>query len=124
MVNKMEKKKVLKKMKEVGKAFLHINKYIVVLVVGIVVVGFLGDNSIVAHFHNKSRINELKAEIAEHQSQTAANLKRIHLLDTDKKEVERVAREQHFMKMPDEDVFVLSDDVMSDETIGSNESVE
>lgn len=111
-------------MKEVGKAFLHINKYIVVLVVGIVVVGFLGDNSIVAHFHNKSRINELKAEIAEHQSQTVANLKRIHLLDTDKKEVERVAREQHFMKMPDEDVFVLSDDVMSDETIGSNESVE
>ena len=45
-------------------------------------------------------------------------------MQTDMKVVERVAREQHFMKMDDEDVFVLSDDDPKPQTLTGNETVE
>lgn len=118
------KKSTLSKTKNVVKKILHLNKYLVVLVLGTIIVGFLGENSVVAHLHNQLRINELKAEIATHQALTKANLDQIDKLNFDKKTLERVARERYFMKMKDEDVFVLSDDPQVPETLVGNETVE
>jgi len=103
---------------------MHVNKYLVVLALGVLFVGFLGDNSVVGHMRSKSRIKELKAQIAQHQAQTKANLEQINLLKTDAKAVERVEREQYFMKMDDEDVFVLSDDDPQPQKLTGNETVE
>ena len=111
-------------MKSALHTIMHINKYAVVLAAGILLVGFLGDNSVVAHMNKKNRISELKAEIAEHQALTKANLQRLYELQTDINTVERIAREQHFMKMDDEDVFVLSDDDPNPTPPIANETVE
>ena len=55
----------MKKIKETIKAFLAIPfvKYGVVLVIGVVLIGFVGSNSIWGHFRNKMRISELKESI-------------------------------------------------------------
>ncbi|MCR4959776.1 MAG: septum formation initiator family protein [Prevotella sp.] len=120
----MDKKEFIQKSKKVAKTILHVNKYLVVIALGVLLVGFVGDNSIVGHMKYQSHMNELKAEIAQHRALTKANLEQIYLMQTDMKAVERVAREQHFMKMDDEDVFVLSDDDPTPQTLTGNETVE
>ena len=85
-------------------------KYVVVLVVGVVFIGFLGSNSLWAHFGYVSRINELHAEIDRYNGENRRDQAQIHLLQRNPKAMERIARERYFMKMDDEDIFVLSDD--------------
>jgi cell division protein FtsB len=85
-------------------------KYIVVCVLGILVVGFLDDNSVLSHVNNLRRKGELKKEIELYNAQNKTNLERIDQLDRDPKAMEKIARERYFMKTEDEDIFVLSDD--------------
>ena len=108
----MRVKEILKKGKNGLKRLLRMkfNKYLIVLVVGVVIVGFVGDNCVVAHMRNKARINSLKEEIEENRTLTRQNLEQLHALQNDVRAVEQVGRERHFMKRADEDVFVLSDE--------------
>jgi len=117
---------ILKKAKQVALSFYHMKfkKYIIVLALGVILVGFLGDNSVVAHLQNKSRIDELKADIAYYLAVTKNNQEQVDKLHTDLKTVEKVGRERYFMKTDDEDVFVLSDDVTTDQSIIEDETVE
>jgi cell division protein FtsB len=85
-------------------------KYIVVCVLGILVVGFLDDNSVLSHVNNLRRKGELKKEIELYNAQNKKNLDRIDQLGRDPKAMEKIARERYFMKQADEDIFVLSDD--------------
>ncbi|MBQ9668327.1 MAG: septum formation initiator family protein [Prevotella sp.] len=85
-------------------------KYGVVLIIGVVFVGFLDENSIYAHLCNRERISELNDEIAFYESEYQRDQKRIHELQTNPKAMEKIARERYFMKAQDEDIFVLSDD--------------
>ena len=119
-----EKKDVMTKMKSVARKILHLNKYLVVLALGVLIVGFLGDNSVVAHLNNQVRINELKREISIHNTLTRANIDQIDKMNFDKNTLERVARERYFMKMEDEDIFILSDDPRTPEMLTGNETVE
>lgn len=105
-------------------ARLKFKKYIIVLALGVFIVGFLGDNSIVGHMRNKKRINELKAEIAYNRALTERNQQQVHLLQTDVRAVERVGRERYFMKKADEDVFMLSDDATTTNNFTVDETVE
>ncbi len=121
----MDRKEFLRKTKKVVKTIINVNKYLVVLALGVLLVGFIGDNSVVSHLQKKQYINELKAEIARNENITKANTEQIARLKQDKKAVEKVAREHFFMKMDDEDVFVLSDDSTAPESPAeSNETVE
>lgn len=119
-----EKKDVMTKMKSVARKILHLNKYLVVLALGVLIVGFLGDNSVVAHLNNQVRINELKREISIHNTLTRANIDQIDKMNFDKNTLERVARERYFMKTEDEDIFILSDDPRTPEMLTGNETVE
>lgn len=85
-------------------------KYIVVLVVAVVMIGFVGSNSILGHFRYKLQISELKDEIDHYENEYKRDQARIHELQSNPKAMEKVAREQFFMKRSDEDIFVLSDD--------------
>jgi len=85
-------------------------KYVVVCVIGILVVGFLDENSVLSHFNNMQRISELEEEIDHYNQLNNKNKQRIKQLDKDPKAIEKIARERYFMKADDEDIFVLSDD--------------
>lgn len=85
-------------------------KYILVCILGVLIVGFLDENSVLSHFNNLQRIDELKGEIEHYEGINQANKDRIRQLEKDPKAIEKIAREQYFMKTDDEDIFVLSDD--------------
>lgn len=103
---------IMKKIKEKIKYILAIPyvKYIVVCLIGVVLIGFVGSNSILGHFQNKARISELKEEIDYYEGEYRRDQNQIHQLQSYSKAMEKVARERFFMKTADEDIFVLSDD--------------
>ena len=88
---------------------LPLVKYGLIVVLGVVLVGFAGENSLAAHFHNKFRINELNEEINKYDTRTRENDRQLKELNRNPKAIERIARERYFMKHDDEDIFVLRD---------------
>ncbi len=100
-------------------------KYIVVLAVGVAFIGFIGSNSVWAHFSYMSRISELQEEIDHYDGEYRRDQTQIRQLEGNPKAMERIARERYFMKMDNEDIFVLSDDERKPDTkANNNETVE
>lgn len=100
----------------------QILKYAVVCVAGVLIVGFLDENSLWNHLKNRQRIEELTEEKARYNAVFERDKAQIRELDRNPKAMEKIARERYFMKADDEDIFVLSDDergtknVVEDET--------
>ena len=99
-------------------------KYAVVAIVGVVIVGFLDDNSFWSHFKNMQRINELQEETEKYNADYRRDQARIRELDRNPKAMEKIARERYFMKADDEDIFVLSDDGEMENPIQKHETTE
>ena len=103
---------IKERMKRGWQAVRHFKplKYIIVIAVGVVVVGFVDENSVWNHYRNKHRISELQSEIERYTRQHERNQAELHRLDTDPKAIEKIARERYFMKTDNEDIFVLRDE--------------
>ena len=99
-------------------------KYAVVAIAGVVIVGFLDDNSFWSHFKNMQRINELQEETEKYNADYRRDQARIRELDRNPKAMEKIARERYFMKTDDEDIFVLSDDGEMENPIQKHEATE
>lgn len=116
-------------MNRIKKLLIRINqsrvlKYAVVIVLGITLVGFVGDNSVWSHFRNKQKIAELQSEIKMHQERYEHDQAQLRQLDRDPKAIEKIARERYFMKTDNEDIFVLSDDEHATKTTTTDETTE
>ena len=96
-------------------------KYVVACVLGVLIVGFLDENSVWAHVRNTQRIAELQAEIDVYEAAYQRDQKQLRDLQHNPKAIEKIARERYFMKMADEDVFVLSDDSPSQSSTNTPE---
>ena len=90
--------------------FIGHYKYLIVIVVGVALVGVLDENSFVKRVQYELQISDLKAEIQKYDERNMEDSRRLKELSRNPKAVERIAREQYFMKTDDEDIFVLSDD--------------
>ena len=77
-------------------------KYAVVAIAGVVIVGFLDENSFYSHFKNMQRINELQEETEKYNADYRRDQARID----------------------DEDIFVLSDDGELENPIQKHEATE
>ena len=97
-------------------------KYAVVCVVGVLIVGFLDENSLWSHMKNRQRIDELTEEKARYNAAFQRDQAQIRELDRNPKAMEKIARERYFMKADDEDIFVLSDDDRTPKPIVGNEA--
>ncbi|MBR2150786.1 MAG: septum formation initiator family protein [Prevotella sp.] len=112
----------MKKLKTIWSFICRIKalKYVLVSAIAIALIGFVDENSVWHHYQNKQKIGELESEIAKYLDQHQRNNARIKLLDSNPKEIEKIARERYFMKADGEDIFMLSDDqenAMADETV-------
>lgn len=116
----------MKRLKNIALKIYHIKalKYILVTVVGIIVVGFVDENSVWHHYANKQRISELQDEIDMYMDRYKSDQSQIRKLDTDPKAIKKIARERYFMKADNEDIFVLSDDEQTGKSILNDEAVE
>jgi cell division protein DivIC len=101
--------------------FLSRFKYHIVIVVGVALVVFLDENSILKRVEYDFQIRDINADIAKYREQFAKDSVLLHSLNTDPRAVEKIAREHYFMKADDEDIFVLSDDEKTNE---QNETAE
>ena len=99
-------------------------KYAVVCVVGVLIVGFLDENSLWSHMKNRQRIDELQEEKARYNADFKRDQAQIRELNSNPKAMERIARERYFMKADDEDIFVLSDDDRTPKSIVDDETTE
>ena len=89
--------------------FLSRFKYIIVIVVGIAIVGFVDENSYLSKIKYNREIDELNAQFI-------ADSLRLNELDHNPAAIEKIARERYFMKADDEEIFVLSDDIKEEVT--------
>ena len=96
--------------------FLGHNKYWIVLIVGVLVVGVVDENSFLKRVQLESKIRDLKDQVEEYDRQYDRDMTRLRELETNPKAIEKIARERYFMKADDEDIFVLSDDQQLYET--------
>lgn len=102
--------------------FLGHYKYLIVVVLGCIMVGFVDDNSMLRRLQLQMQIADLQEEIEKYRSMNDADTKQLRDLQRDSRAVEKIARERYFMKADDEDIFVLSDDLLP-ETETENETV-
>ena len=99
---------------------MRYKKYVIVMAIGVLLIGFLGDNTVLAHRRYQARIKELRKEKARYEADYQRTQAQIYRFETDVREVQRIGRERHFMKMPDEDIFVLSDDERAPKSVVSD----
>lgn len=99
-------------------------KYAVVCLIGVLIVGFLDENSVMSHLRNRQRISELEEEIDKYNADFRRVQSQIRELDRNPKAMEKVARERYYMKADDEDIFILSDDDRAPKPIVTNETAE
>lgn len=90
--------------------YISRKKYLIVSVLGFVLIGFVGENSILKHVQNRMLIREMKKEIDAYNTQYEKDQQMLKELQRNPKAITKIAREQYFMKADDEDIFVLSDD--------------
>jgi len=89
-------------------------KYLVTIIIGVIIVGFVDSNSFYHSIVLQYEISDLKAEIAKYNKTFEEDSKQLHELERNPRNIERIARERYLMKANDEDIFVLSTDQQTD----------
>lgn len=87
------------------------HKYMFVTIIFLLIVIIIDDNSMIMHFKNRSKINELENEIAAMMRDSVEVERRNAQIGPDgaTADIERICREKYDMHTPDEDVFIIED---------------
>ena len=104
--------------------YLSHYKYLIVVVVCVLVVGFIDDNSIMQHIKYKVQIHNLHLEIDKYTTRYLNDTKQWNEMNHGGRAYEKIARERYFMKADDEDIFVLSTDLPNNQNEQDNETTE
>lgn len=86
-------------------------KYLIVIVVGVLVVGVIDDNSIRQHIRYQIQIADLRSEIDKYNAQLEKDTRLLKEMRKGPQVFGKIARERYFMKADNEDIFVLSSDI-------------
>lgn len=68
---------------------------------------FISDSNIFARFGYDAKIMELNSQIDYYREKTEQDKEKLKLLESDKDQIEKFARENYLLKKDDEDVFVV-----------------
>ena len=91
-------------------SYISRHKYLITIVLGVLLVGVIDENSFRKIVLLNMRKDEVETELEEYENQFERDSVRLRALNANQKGVERIARERYFMKRPNEDIFVLSTD--------------
>ena len=84
-------------------------KYVVALVIFLLILGVLDENSLWVRYQRQVEIGNLYRQIQKFQEQYDAETAQLQALENNPAAVERLAREKYLMKRDNEDVFVFMD---------------
>ena len=90
--------------------FISHYKYLVVVVLGVLIVGFIDENSFMRRIQLELKISDLRSDINKYNKQYQDDSRQLREIRRNPKTIEKIARERYFMKADDEDIYVLSDD--------------
>ena len=90
-----------------NKYLSRINAYWLVTIVFFALTFVMGDSSLYKRYTYEEKIRSLEKEIKHYQKEIEINSKKLNDLHTDKEGLERFAREEYFMKKPNEDVYII-----------------
>lgn len=90
-----------------NKYLSRVNAYWLVTIVFFALTFVMGDSSLYKRYTYDEKIRSLEKEIKHYQKEIEINSKKLNDLHTDKEGLERFAREDYFMKKPNEDVFII-----------------
>ena len=115
MQNRKKYSKFVRRMNKMSRlspllALLSHYKYVITVVVGVLLVGFVDDNSFMQRAKLELQISDLEADIERYNEQNEADMKQLKAMKRSPKAFEKIARESYFMKADDEDISVLCDD--------------
>lgn len=86
-----------------------LNKYLISAIVFIVWMLFFDQNSYMIHRELDKQIRELKHDRKSYSEKLEKEKARIEEMKSDSTEIERVARERHYLKKKDEDIFIIEE---------------
>lgn len=89
--------------------YIRRHKYMITVLIFIVVIGFLDENSLIQRVKHRSEISELNSEIEKYRKQYEEDTEKLKELTTNPEALEKIAREKYLMKKPDEDIFVFEE---------------
>lgn len=90
-----------------NKYLSRVNAYWLVTIVFFALTFVMGDSSLYKRYTYDEKIRSLEKEIKHYQKEIEINSKKLNDLHTDKEGLERFAREEYFMKKPNEDVYII-----------------
>ena len=89
--------------------YIRRHKYMITVLIFIVVIGFLDENSLIQRVKHRSEISALNIEIEKYRKQYEEDTEKLKELTTNPEALEKIAREKYLMKKPDEDIFVFEE---------------
>ena len=90
-----------------NKYLSRINAYWLVTIVFFALTFVMGDSSLYKRYTYDEKIRSLEKEIKHYQKEIEINSKKLNDLHTDKEGLERFAREEYYMKKPNEEVYII-----------------
>ncbi|MCD7976754.1 MAG: septum formation initiator family protein [Tannerellaceae bacterium] len=85
----------------------RLNVYWLVTIVAVIFTLTAGDSNLYKRYTYDEKIRSLEKEIKYYQDEIEVNSKKLNDLRTDKEGLERFAREEYFMKKPNEDIYLI-----------------
>lgn len=89
--------------------YIRRHKYLITVLIFIVVIGFLDENSLIQRIKHRNEISTLNSEIERYRTQYEEDTERLKELTTNPEALEKIAREKYLMKKPNEDIYVFEE---------------
>ena len=83
------------------------NRYVLVLLVFLTYMMFFNDADIFSVYKSNVELNQIQEEIDWYKAETVDCTKRLEKLNAGGFELEKLAREKHFLQKENEDVFIV-----------------
>lgn len=89
--------------------YIRRHKYLITVLIFLVVIGFLDENSLIQRIKHRSEISSLNSEIEKYRKQYERDTEKLKELTTNPEALEKIAREKYLMKKPNEDIYVFEE---------------
>lgn len=85
------------------------HKYLITILVFLVIIVFLDENSLIQRAQHKHEISVLNSEIAKYRKQYEEDTRKLKEIMNNPEALEKIAREKYLMKKPNEDIFIFEE---------------
>ena len=89
--------------------YIRQHKYLITILIFLLVVVFLDENSLIQRAKYRQEISTLKSEIQKYRTQYNEDTQKLKELMENPEALEKIAREKYFMKKPNEDIFIIEE---------------